>query len=231
MGITISQPLDGSECKDSPLAVADVAEITQCTHESPDYFVHERSFSLLSFVSLVVTLVQLQALQAIWCPEDSREKGELASREADLACDEFEESLNTVNIAASDRAIFDRMFTLMDRTGDEQVLAVQFLIGASLLLRGSLGVKLQAALQFASDADSSPGFEGGLSPDALSFTLTTLAAVASFFGDPLVPVSDVNRVVEDLIGADGNCSCEELVKSLEDHSLVQQYVYEQRDSS
>jgi hypothetical protein len=30
MGITISQPVDGSNTKDSPLAVAAVAEITQC---------------------------------------------------------------------------------------------------------------------------------------------------------------------------------------------------------
>ncbi|KAE8884631.1 hypothetical protein PF005_g13702 [Phytophthora fragariae] len=201
MGIAISQPAEGGNSKDSPLAVAAVAEITQ------------------------FTLVQLQALQAIWCSEDSREEGELATREADLGCDEFEEALNSVNFAASDRAIFDRLFTLMDRTGDERILAIQLLIGASVLLRGSLDIKLQAALQFASDADSSPGFEGALSPDALTFALTTIAAVASFFGDPLVPAGDVNRVVEDLIGADGNCSCDELVKSLEDHSLVQQYVY------
>ncbi|KAG6614312.1 uncharacterized protein IUM83_14473 [Phytophthora cinnamomi] len=207
MGIATSQPTDGSNCKDSPLAVAAVAEITQ------------------------FTLVQLQALQAIWCSEDMREEGELACREADLGCDEFEESLNTVNFVASDRAISDRLFTLMDRTGDERILATQFLIGASVLLRGPLDVKLQAALQFASDADSSPGFEGGLSVDALTFAMRTIAAVASFFGDPLVPASDINRVVEDLIGADGNCSCDELVKGLEDHSLVQQYVYAPADSN
>jgi hypothetical protein len=149
----------------------------------------------------------------------------LASREADLSCDEFEEALNSVKFAASDRAIFDRLFTLLDRTGDDRILAAQFLVGASVLLRGSLEIKLQAALQFACDADSSPGFEGGLSPEGLNFALMTLAAVASYFGDPLVTVDDVNRVVEDVCGADGGCSCEELVKSIGDHSLVQQYVY------
>ncbi|GMF10036.1 unnamed protein product [Phytophthora lilii] len=207
MGVAISQPADGSDVKDSPLAVAAVAEITQ------------------------FTLVQLQALQAIWGSNCSREEGDLASREADLSCDEFEEALNSVKFAASDRAIFDRLFTLLDRTGDERILAIQFLIGACLLLRGSLDVKLQAALQFACDADSSPGFEGGLSPEALTFALTTMGAIASFFGDPLVTAEDVNRVVEDVMGNEGSCSCEELVKNLEDHSLVQQYAYAARDSS
>ncbi|KAG7381659.1 hypothetical protein PHYPSEUDO_005758 [Phytophthora pseudosyringae] len=201
MGITISRPADGSECKDSSLAVAAVAEITQ------------------------FTLVQLQALQAIWCSAGSREEEALASREADLSCEDFEEALNSVRFAASDRAIFDRLFTLLDRTGDERILAIQFLVGASALLRGSLDVKLQAALQFTSDADSSQGFEDGLSPEGLSFALTTLAAVASFFGDPLVTAEDVSRVVGDVCGSDGSCSCEELTKSIEEHSLVQEYVY------
>ncbi|POM78341.1 hypothetical protein PHPALM_4137 [Phytophthora palmivora] len=200
MGVTISQPVDGSEYQDSPLAVAAVAEITQ------------------------FTLVQLQALQAIWCSAGSEERN-LASQEADLSSEEFEEALNSVTFAASDRAIFDRLFTLLDRTGDERVLAMQFLIGVSVLLRGSLDVKLQAALQFACDAESSTGCENELSPEGLKFTLTTLAAVASFFGDPLVPAEDVNRVVEDVCGSDGSCSCEELVKNISDHSFVQQYVY------
>ncbi|ETN10400.1 hypothetical protein PPTG_10536 [Phytophthora nicotianae INRA-310] len=200
MGITISQPAGGGECHDSPLAIAAVAEITQ------------------------FTLVKLQALQAIWC-SGSREEGNLASREADLSCEEFEEALNSVGFAASDRAIFDRIFTLLDRTGDERILAFQFLIGAAALLRGSLDVKLQAALQFASDADKSLEFERGLSPEGLNFALTTLTSVAGFFGDQLVTAADVRRVVDDVCGTEGCCSSEELVKSLEGHSFVQQYVY------
>ncbi|KAK1936942.1 hypothetical protein P3T76_009720 [Phytophthora citrophthora] len=164
------------------------------------------------------TLVQLQALQAIWCSE-SNDDGELATREADLSCEDFEEALNSVKFAASDRAIFDRLFTLLDRTGDERIFATEFLIGVSVLLRGSLEVKLQAALQFASDADNSAGLNGGLSPETLHFVLTTLTSVARFFGDPSVPVEDVSRVVEDV------CGSEELVKMIAEHSLVQKYAY------
>ncbi|OWY95774.1 hypothetical protein PHMEG_00034138, partial [Phytophthora megakarya] len=70
MGITISQPLEGGKCKDSPLAIAAVAEITQ------------------------FTLVQLQALQAIWCSAEAEEEGDFASREPNLNSEEFEEALN-----------------------------------------------------------------------------------------------------------------------------------------
>ncbi|EEY60854.1 uncharacterized protein PITG_13603 [Phytophthora infestans T30-4] len=206
MGITISQPTDGSECQDSPLAVAAVAEITQ------------------------FTLVQLQALHAIWFAAGSKDDGDLASREADLSCEEFEEALNSVGFAAADRAIFDRLFTLLDRTGDDRIFAIQFLIGTSALLRGSLDVKLQAALQFASDADKSSGLEEGLSPEGLNFALTTLASIAGFFGDPPVAAHDVRRVVDDVCGTDGCYSCQELVKDLEDHPFVQQYVYHNTES-
>ncbi|KAG2520831.1 hypothetical protein JM16_005623 [Phytophthora kernoviae] len=199
MGITISQPVDGSNNKDSVLAVAAVADITQ------------------------FSLVQLQALQAIWYYNGSAEDGDLASREADLSCNEFEEALNSVQFAASDWAIFDRLFVLLDRTGDERIIAVQFLIAVSLLLRGSLEVKLQGAFQFAQDAEGSP--DEGVSPQGLRFALTTLAATAGFFGDPYVPLDDVNRVVQDAFCASTSCTCEELVKAVADHPLVQQYAY------
>lgn len=205
MGITISQPVDGSDSKDSPLAVAAVAEITQ------------------------FTLVQLQALEAIWYSDRDFEDAELAAREADLSCEEFEEALNSVQFAASDRAIFDRLFTLLDRTGDERILAVQFLIGASLLLRGSLDIKLQAALQFTLDAEGN--HEEGLTPHALSFALTTLGAVAGFFGDPVVASDDINQVVEDTFRSDSSATCDELVKLVADHPLVLQYTYPTADAS
>ncbi|OWY94235.1 hypothetical protein PHMEG_00036093 [Phytophthora megakarya] len=206
MGITISQPLEGGERKDSPLAIAAVAEITQ------------------------FTLVQLQALQAIWCSVEAEEEGDFASREPNLSSEEFEEALDSVTFAASDRAIFDRIFTLLDRTGDERVLALQFLISVlhcnlHRMLRGPLDVKLQAALQFASDADNSSGFECGLSPDGLTFALTTLTTIASFFGDPPLALEDVNRVVTDVYCSDECSSLDELVKSIDNHSIVQQYVY------
>lgn len=47
---------------------------------------------------------------------------------------------------ASDCAIFDRLFTLLDRTGDDEILAAEFLVGVCALLQGDLTTKLQGAL-------------------------------------------------------------------------------------
>ncbi|KAG7395470.1 hypothetical protein PHYBOEH_003700 [Phytophthora boehmeriae] len=199
MGIAISQPVEGTNNKDSALGVAAVAEITQ------------------------FTLVQLQSLQAIWHPSGSGEGGDLVSREADLSCNEFEEALDSVQFAASDRAIFDRLFVLLDRTGDERIIAIQFLIAASLLLRGSLEVKLQGAFQFAQDAESSS--DEGISPEGLRFALSTLAAMAGYFGDPYVTLDDVNQVVQDALCASESCRYDDLVKVVADHPLMQQYAY------
>lgn len=45
MGVAISQPADGRDCKDSPLAVAAVAEITQCTCKLNAYrLINKREF-------------------------------------------------------------------------------------------------------------------------------------------------------------------------------------------
>lgn len=46
---------------------------------------------------------------------------------------------------ASDRAIFDRIFTLLDRTGGDEILAAEFLVGVCALLSGDLATKLQGA--------------------------------------------------------------------------------------
>ncbi|RLN88373.1 hypothetical protein BBJ28_00006165 [Nothophytophthora sp. Chile5] len=165
----------------------------------------------------------LRALQATWKHDDEPDaSGSLTSREPDLFCDEFEEALDSAQFAASDRAIFDRLFTLLDRTGDDRILAREFLVAASLLLRGPLHVKLQAALDFASGSDDQ------LSPKTLTFTLTTLAATAGFFGDPAVDSVDVSRVVSD-VTADSSLTREDLVTRIATHPLVTQYVNQTPD--
>ncbi|RLN96728.1 hypothetical protein BBJ28_00015891 [Nothophytophthora sp. Chile5] len=219
MGITLSQPAANSSSEDSPLAVAAVAEITQCTFLAALVAVSPLQASLTpASLAPSVDVKQLRALHAAWKHDDGSDApGNLTSREPDLFCDEFDEALDSAQFAASDRAIFDRLFTLLDRTGDDRILASEFLVAASLLLRGSLHVKLQAALDFASGSD------GQLSPKTLTFTLTTLAAIAGFFGDPAVSSVDVSRVVSD-VTADPSLAREDLVTRIATHPVVTQYV-------
>lgn len=64
-------------------------------------------------------------------------------REPNLNHARFHEALESADFFSSDVAIFDHMFTLLDRTGDEVIFAHEFLIGVCALLRGDLATKLQ----------------------------------------------------------------------------------------
>lgn len=64
---------------------------------------------------------------------------------ADLPWAAFLHALDEAKFAASDRAILERMFTLMDKTGDELVSCRELLVGACVLLKGDLSSKLQGS--------------------------------------------------------------------------------------
>lgn len=61
----------------------------------------------------------------------------------DLSWATFLHALDVAKFAPSDRAILERMFTLMDKTGDEFVSRRELLVGACVLLQGDLTSKLQ----------------------------------------------------------------------------------------
>jgi len=56
---------------------------------------------------------------------------------------QFAEALKIVAIKAADQEILDKLFTLFDKTGDGQVNFRQFVIGASVLVKGTTEEKLQ----------------------------------------------------------------------------------------
>jgi hypothetical protein len=61
----------------------------------------------------------------------------------DLSWTAFLHALDVAKFAPSDRAILERMFTLMDKTGDDLVSRRELLVGACVLLQGDLLSKLQ----------------------------------------------------------------------------------------
>lgn len=63
-------------------------------------------------------------------------------REPDLSYRAFKQAMEDADLYISDRAILDRMFTLMDKTGDDVIHAQSFSIGMALLLPGDLVIKL-----------------------------------------------------------------------------------------
>jgi hypothetical protein len=48
-------------------------------------------------------------------------------------------------LLGADKAILDRVFTLCDETGDEQINFKEFVVGIAPIVRGSIIEKLQCA--------------------------------------------------------------------------------------
>ena len=75
---------------------------------------------------------------------------ELAAREGNpnsINRAEFTEALNFVGINQNDSDIFDRLFTMYDKTGDDIILYKDFLAGVSPLISGSPAEKVEFAFK------------------------------------------------------------------------------------
>ena len=75
---------------------------------------------------------------------------ELAAREGNASSinrSEFTEGLNFVGINQNDSDIFDRLFTMYDKTGDDVILYREFLAGVSPLISGSPAEKVEFAFK------------------------------------------------------------------------------------
>ena len=75
---------------------------------------------------------------------------ELAAREGNpntINRAEFTEALNFVGINQNDADIFDRLFTMYDKTGDDVILYREFLAGVAPLISGSPVEKVEFAFK------------------------------------------------------------------------------------
>lgn len=75
---------------------------------------------------------------------------ELATREGNpntINRAEFTEALSFVGINQNDSDIFDRLFTMYDKTGDDIIIFREFLTGVSPLISGSPAEKVEFAFK------------------------------------------------------------------------------------
>ena len=70
-----------------------------------------------------------------------RKFSDFASREGNphtITRSEFREALESVGVTESDTEILDRLFTMFDKTGDDQVNVREFVVGVCPLITGEL---------------------------------------------------------------------------------------------
>mmetsp|Transcript_1489 Transcript_1489/g.2277 ORF Transcript_1489/g.2277 Transcript_1489/m.2277 type:complete len:173 (+) Transcript_1489:507-1025(+) len=106
---------------------------------------------------------------------------------------QFAEALKIVAIKAADQEILDKLFTLFDKTGDGQVNFRQFVIGASVLVKGTTEEKLQLAFELYDTHQT-----GKVSKVEMLELLTWLSQTPEYCGDMFPTPESLDTLVNDI---------------------------------
>ncbi|ETV96784.1 hypothetical protein H310_10088 [Aphanomyces invadans] len=139
--------------------------------------------------------------------------------EPNLSREDFNAAVDRANFYASDRAILDRLFTMLDKTGDDVINSREFLVGVAPLVKGNLTSKLALAFEML-DEDST----GEVDAQGFRFLVTTVTTVASFFGDPTMTKKDVLALTADIFGGADTIEYTKSIPRIAEHALVEAYV-------
>mmetsp|Transcript_17756 Transcript_17756/g.46473 ORF Transcript_17756/g.46473 Transcript_17756/m.46473 type:complete len:222 (-) Transcript_17756:111-776(-) len=121
---------------------------------------------------------------------------EIAQRQGNpntLTKDEFAEALEGVGIVESDSEILDRLFIMLDKTGDQQINFREFICGIAPLITGTVSEKLSFAFELY-DMDGS----GVVKKAEMNFILRAMNDTASYFGDPVMTQDQIAILVDEI---------------------------------
>ena len=140
---------------------------------------------------------------------------------------EFTEALTVVGINQNDADILDRLFTMYDKSGDDQINYRDFIVGIAPLISGSHQDKIDFALRLY-DTEGSSHLKGREIVNVLS----QMNRVASYFGDPVMTEEQIVSVVKDvqelaggaIDGLNDNVHYVEYIKFISDHPIVNTFI-------
>ncbi len=155
---------------------------------------------------------------------------EIAAREGNPAMinrTEFTEALSVVGINQNDADIFDRLFTMYDKTGDDQINWRDFIVGIAPLISGTHLDKIDFALRLFDIEGTSY-----LKASEIINVLSQMNRVASYFGDPVMTEEQVTGVVSDVLEMAGGSSdglaaslhYPDYIKVISDHPIVNTFI-------
>mmetsp|Transcript_33602 Transcript_33602/g.106190 ORF Transcript_33602/g.106190 Transcript_33602/m.106190 type:complete len:199 (-) Transcript_33602:367-963(-) len=152
---------------------------------------------------------------------------ELAKRQGNpntITSDEFGEALQAVGIHESDAEILNRLFVMLDKSGDDQINFREFAVGIAPLITGDVMEKMAFSFQLYDQEES-----GRISQAEMLFVLTAMNNTASYFGDPVMTPDQVEEVVVDTFkkhDADNNGELDynEFLEAVVAHPVLVQFV-------
>jgi len=106
---------------------------------------------------------------------------------------QFTEALVAVGINQNDADILDKLFTMFDKTGDDQIEYRDFIVGISPLMSGTPAEKIEFAFRLYDHQDTKM-----LKFGEMNSILSTMNRVASYFGDPVVTEDQITALVTDV---------------------------------
>merc|ERR1711988_1838582 len=142
--------------------------------------------------------------------------------------DEFQEGLASLPaLTDSDKEILERLFIMLDKTGDYTINYKEFLCGISPLITGTVSEKLTFAFEM-NDVDST----GMLKPHELAFVLKAMNSTASYFGDPVMTQEQIEQLTDEVFKEADKEGAGELtydgagsfVQFMADHNLTSSFV-------
>lgn len=140
---------------------------------------------------------------------------------------QFTEGMGFVGINQNDADIFDRLFTMYDKTGDDQIVFKEFIVGICPLISGSHTEKIDFAFQLFDIEETTV-----LRANDMINVLSQMNRVASYFGDPVMTEDQVASVILDIVdlaglSADGLAALlnyAEYSKIIAEHPMVQTFI-------
>ena len=155
---------------------------------------------------------------------------EIASREGNasvLSRVEFTEALTIVGINQNDADIMDRLFTMYDKTGDDNINWRDYVVGLSPLISGTHVDKIDFAMRLYDVEGTSY-----LKVNEMGNVLSQMNRVASYFGDPVMTEEQITQVVLDVLDMAGgspdglmaSLHYSEYIKIVGEHPLVNTFI-------
>eukprot|EP01041_Mallomonas_annulata_P013061 gene13061-27563_t len=135
--------------------------------------------------------------------------------------DEIIQSIETIE--SSDAELLDRLFTMFDTSGDNQIDYRDFIVGISPLITGTPIDKLKFAFQMY-DIDN----VGSILLGEMKRILTAINNVASYFGDPVITPEQIEEVAIDIFKKNTNAAAplkyNDYLNPMIEHTIIVQFV-------
>lgn len=120
---------------------------------------------------------------------------------------EFHDALRFVTIDQSDFEIFERLFTLFDKTGSGSVLWRDFIVGLATIVNAAFDERLTIAMELHDEQGT-----GLMGPNDLKQLLGAMSKTCDFFGDMKMPYDQIDELVESLFATNHEALVQDQLK-------------------